>query len=326
MKKKIRIKLVDFHTLNNKQILEVLSEKYDVELTDKPDYIIYGPFGLEHLRYDCIRIFYTSECITPNFNECDYAIGFDRLEFGDRYMRIPLYQLFQYRENYNKIKKRSLISQDEIDKKTNFCNFVYSNCFANDVRTIIFDKLSKYKHVVSGGRYKNNIGGCVKDKIAFQSTCKFSIAFENTSYDGYATEKIMEAFAAGTVPIYYGDPRIAEDFNSDSFVNAHDFRSLDEVVERVKQIDSDKELYYNMLNVPIVKISDANLADFLYHIFDQPIEKARRRPHSQHAKSNEARQLRHAFFEEHIYKYFRKVLNVIGRLKTGTMLVGKRTK
>ena len=241
-------------------------------------------------------------------------------------MRIPLFQLFQYKNNFEKLKSREIISREEIAEKSNFCNFVYSNCFANDARAIIFDKLSKYKHVVSGGRYKNNIGGCVQDKLAFQSTCRFSIAFENSSYDGYATEKIMEAFAAGTIPIYYGDPRIAEDFYSESFINVHDFNSLDEVVEYVKKVDQDEELYYNMLNSPIVRIKDDNLKDFLYHIFDQPLEKAKRRPHSQHAHYHEARLLRHAFFEEYVYKYYQKVKNTIGRLKTGTLLSGKRTK
>ena len=57
MKKKIRIKLVDFHTLNNKQLIEILERKYEIEYSDTPDYLFYGPFGLEHLKYDCIRIF-----------------------------------------------------------------------------------------------------------------------------------------------------------------------------------------------------------------------------------------------------------------------------
>ena len=49
----------------------------------------------------------------------------------------------------------------------------------------------------------NNIGGAVSDKFAFQQKHKFSIAFENTSYCGYCTEKIVEAFVAGTIPIYW---------------------------------------------------------------------------------------------------------------------------
>ena len=104
MKPTIKLKFVDFFSGFNKQddeFLDVLKERYEVVQCDDPDYIIYSGFGYEHLHYDCIRIFYTGECQTPDFNECDYAIGFDRLQFGDRYMRVPLYNIFQYKPEYD---------------------------------------------------------------------------------------------------------------------------------------------------------------------------------------------------------------------------------
>ena len=75
---------------------KIVGDDYDTTInSEDPDYIIYSGFGNDHLKYDCIRIFFTGECITPDFNECDYAIGFDRLTFGDRYARIPLYNILQ---------------------------------------------------------------------------------------------------------------------------------------------------------------------------------------------------------------------------------------
>ena len=65
----------------------------------------------------------------------------------------------------------------------------------------MFEALSWYQQVSSGGRYKNNIGGPVDDKLKFQRKHKFVIAFENTATPGYTTEKIIGAFAAGAVPI-----------------------------------------------------------------------------------------------------------------------------
>ena len=94
----IKLKFVDFFSgfdESHNDFLDILSKKYEVVISDNPDYIIYSGFGYDHLKYDCIRIFFTGECITPNFNECDYAIAFDRLSFGDRYMRVPLYNIFQ---------------------------------------------------------------------------------------------------------------------------------------------------------------------------------------------------------------------------------------
>lgn len=330
MKPTIKLKFVDFFDGFNKQdneFLDVLKERYEVVQCDDPDYIIYSGFGYEHLHYDCIRIFFTGECQTPDFNECDYSIGFDRLQFGDRYARIPLYNIFQYKSEYKSLLNRKPFTKEDVAGR-GFCSFVVSNCFAQDKRAIFFEQLSQYKKVASGGRYKNNIGGSVKNKKAFLGQYKFNIAFENCSHDGYATEKIMEAFAAGVVPIYYGDPRIAEDFNPKAFVNAHDFPSFEAMIERIKEIDADDEMYLEMLNEPIIQ-PDADvteLKDFLLPIFERPLSEAKRRSHSQPAKDMEAMKLRHEFYEMKIYKYYKKVCNQITRLKTGTALTGKRTK
>lgn len=324
MKKTISIKFVDFwdgFNCSDNYFLDVLKSRYAVELSEHPQYLIYSVFGFEHLKYDCIRIFFTGECSTPNFNECDYAIAFDRLSFGDRYIRIPLYNILHYKPEYDALLNRKPFTLDNLKEKEGFCSFVVSNCFADDVRSVFFDKLSEYKQVSSGGRYKNNIGGAVADKKEFQSRFKFAIAFENSSYDGYCTEKIMEAFAAGCIPIYCGDPNVASDFNPDSFINSHDFDSFDEVIEKVKAIDNDDDLYLKMRNAsPILAdTTDNGIIDFLSHIIDQQYDTARRRPQSQTAKSEASFKLRHAFFEKTIYRYYCKVRNQFTRLKKGAL-------
>ena len=146
----------------------------------------------------------------------------------------------------------------------------------------MFDLLSAYRTVSSGGRYRNNVGEPVADKLAFQQHHKFDIAFENTSHDGYTTEKLVQAFAAGTVPIYWGDPRVGETFNTDSFINCHDYPNFDAVVERVKEIDGDDALWQKMISTPALRDPEtvdksmAELNAFLRHIFDQEPQAARR--------------------------------------------------
>ena len=89
MVKKIYINICDFWTNQNKEnsmFANFLKKYYDIEFSDKPDFLFYSVVGNEHKSYqDCVKIFYTGENILPNFNECDYALGFDYLEFGDRY-------------------------------------------------------------------------------------------------------------------------------------------------------------------------------------------------------------------------------------------------
>ena len=330
-KRKIKIQFVDFwdgFDIKNNEFIDVLREIYIVELSDNPEYLFYSGFGNQHLKYKCIRIFYTGECITPNFNECDYAISFDRMTFGDRFLRIPLYNLFQYKIEYLSLFNRSAFTKEDLEKKDGFCSFVVSNCFADDVRAVFLDKLSAYKTISSGGRFRNNIGGAVADKKAFQAKYKFAIAFENTSYDGYCTEKLMEAFAAGTIPIYWGDPNVAKDFNPEAFINAHDYATFDEVIERVKEIDQNDSLYLKIRNANplLVESTDNGLSIFLYHIIDQDYKKAFRRPDSIPSKNEASFKLRHEFYETKIYKPYKKVCNLIKRIKTGTFITSRRTK
>ena len=112
-------------------------------------------------------------------------------------------------------------------RKTRFCNFVYSNPRCR-YRNRFFHKLSRYRHVDAAGRLYNNLGSGSdgpNDKTELLASCKFTIAFENASYPGYTTEKIVHAMLAHSLPIYWGNPCVERDFNTASFLNAHDFDS-----------------------------------------------------------------------------------------------------
>jgi len=248
MKKKLKIDFADFSEGFEKEsnyFFALLSSQYDVEITDSPDFLIYSVFGLDYLNYDCIRILYTGENRRPNFDECDYAFSFD---FSDdkRNFRLPFYSYFCD----TSVLTRPKPDPDTILKgKTGFCNMVTSNPMGKD-RATFFHKLSDYKRVDSGGKYLNNVGGPVADKMAFIKNYKFSIAFENSCYPGYTTEKIVEAMTAHTIPIYWGNPLVQRDFNTKSFVNCHDYANFDEVVRRIKEIDNDDGLYRSYMEEP----------------------------------------------------------------------------
>jgi len=46
----------------------------------------------------------------------------------------------------------------------------------------------------------------------------FSIAVENANYDTYFTEKLTDCFACGTIPVFYGSPRVTDYFNPDGII------------------------------------------------------------------------------------------------------------
>ncbi len=56
---------------------------------------------------------------------------------------------------------------------------------------------------------------------------------ENSVQDGYVTEKIMEAFASGSIPIYYGAKEVLLDFNFEAFIFCESDDSLDDLAKCV---------------------------------------------------------------------------------------------
>lgn len=284
--KTLKIKFTDFWpdlNATNNFIYNILTKNYNVELSDTPDYVFYANFGYDHLNYpEAIRIFFSGENQTPDFNLCDYAIGFHFITFEDRYLRIPL--LYLYDKDLIKASKKHEIIKDAALGKTLFCNFIYSNRNADPKREAFFHLVEKYKSIHSGGGHLNNMGGVrVAKKYDLQVQTKFTIAFENSSSNGYTTEKILQAFSAQTVPIYWGNPKVTEDFNPDSFINCHDFDSFDDVIEKVKEIDNNDEMFLKMLQAPIHKTEPhyeyytKELTRFLKGIVDVPKEDAFRR-------------------------------------------------
>jgi len=103
------------------------------------------------------------------------------------------------------------------------------------------------------------------------------MAFENTSIPGYTTEKIIEAMRARCVPIYWGNPRVAEEFNPRSFINANDFPSNEALIEHIRRVDQDENLYrqyfeepYFSGNVPNQYFSKDRILDFFGRVFSDP--------------------------------------------------------
>jgi len=242
-----------FNLSNIKHLFEwrMASKLYNLELSTSPDFLFYSCTGDEHLKYDCTRIFYTPKNVRPNFNRCDYAFSFD-FPITDRNYRLPLYRRWpEYRQLFSPRNPEKIILQNRM-----FCSFMVSNSNAVE-RIEFFIQLSSYRGVDSGGRFLNNIGNSIPrgydNKINWMQKYKFSITFENSSYPGYTTEKLMHAFIADTIPIYWGNPLAGLDFNPKAFINCHDFSSFEEVIELVKEIDQNEALYKEYLSQPYLK-------------------------------------------------------------------------
>ncbi|WQS10027.1 fucosyltransferase [Helicobacter pylori] len=259
----------------------ILSQRYTITLHQNPnkpqDLVFSNPLGSARkiLSYqNAKRVFYTGENESPNFNLFDYAIGFDELDFRDRYLRMPLYydRLHHKAESVNdttapyKIKDNSLYALKKpshcfkenhpnlcavVDGKTDplkrgFASFVASNANAPK-RNAFYDALNSIEPVTGGGAVRNTLGYKVGNKSEFLSQYKFNLCFENSQGYGYVTEKILDAYFSHTIPIYWGSPSVAKDFNPKSFVNVHDFNNFDEAIDYIKYLHTHPNAYLDML-------------------------------------------------------------------------------
>lgn len=257
-KKELRILFTDFwpgFDYTNNFFTKALANHFRIIIDDQtPQVIIYSCFGFEFLKYKkAIRVFYSGENIRPKFMECDFAMSFDYLDNKVNHLRLPLYALYAENDNLTKIKEVDTI----INQQSKFCNMVVSNKRAKH-RIEFFKILSGFKHVDSGGRVLNNIGHSVSNKLEFIKQYRFSFAFENESYPGYTTEKILEPMLVNSIPIYWGNPLIGREFNTKSFINIHDFGSLTEASEYILKIENNPQLYKQMLAEPWFNNNEKN--------------------------------------------------------------------
>ncbi len=84
----------------------------------------------------------------------------------------------------------------------------------------------------------------------------FSVAIENGQYETYFTEKLLDCFATGTIPVYLGAPDIGKVFNIDGIITLSD------------EFDISDEVYYSKMdaikeNLEIAKTMEV-LEDFIY--------------------------------------------------------------
>lgn len=250
--KKIRIAFSNYtKQFKEKDIIAgLLSRVCEIEVvhfSEKPDILFFSIFEYDdHFKCrDAVRVYVTQENDVPNFNICDYSVSFHDIKFENRSFRLPNY--CYHNEAFANMRAGKRMTCDSPEKRE-FCSVVISNnLFASPERSNYWDKIAGYKPVASGGKLRNNVGGPVADKFEFLSRYKFNLAFENSVVDGYTTEKITDAFYAGTVPIYWGNRQVGRDFNPESFININDFPSIEDAIQYIRKVDEDDELYLRYL-------------------------------------------------------------------------------
>ncbi len=172
------------------------------------------------------------------------------------YYYIPL---FVFYDNYNKYIERINYTNFNVNRRLlAYCN---SNCV--EIRENLVKLIAEYDNTNSVDALGNCFANSEKiNKVKKENNVpnyelykdyNFAIAMENSDVYGYVTEKIMNAFLANSIPIYWGTKYIKEIFNEKAFIYVNDFSSLEECAKHVIEINNDKTRLLNMLKEPIFK-------------------------------------------------------------------------
>ena len=140
------------------------------------------------------------------------------LSLGDKYKWVPA-QGFWIKEPkiYEKSKMISMISSNK------------TMCEGHRLRLEWVDRIGDQLDLY--GRGFNEIA----DKEEGLCDYMFSVAIENGQYETYFTEKLLDCFATGTIPVYLGAPDIGDHFNKDGIIDLTD------------EFDVSEEIYYNKM-------------------------------------------------------------------------------
>ena len=169
-KKRIQIYSVDLFSFDfhKNWLKDKLKDKFIIEFNkNNPDYLIYNVFGTDHLnpKYNnSIKIAIFTENKIPDFYEADYAIGHYHINYLDRFFKFSIFLWRNLNNTYYSLYRNEIIKNNS--KKTKFCAALISNTIITDGFRIKFiNELSRYKKIDMAGKFNNNVGGAVTNKI-----------------------------------------------------------------------------------------------------------------------------------------------------------------
>jgi len=266
-----------FNTTKN-YFVSLLSLRYSV-IIDKasPDLLIYSVFGLDHLNYNCLKICFSGENI-PNANplikvdhdpsECNLFLGKYPDSFNTIYM--PLWVIFinwfgeeqpqplpsnpTFHVQPNLLLNSKARIDQLITQKRGKCCFINNNEIYDRVKLYLM--LSSRIDVDSYGKLYNNqpggiaLRGSERDKLDVLEKYWLTIAFENSYYPGYNTEKIIHPFAVGCIPFYNGGLDIRT-FNSESLFFLPNYRSYGHMIDSALSTISSRSSLLRKLSEPL---------------------------------------------------------------------------
>ncbi|KAL3672729.1 hypothetical protein V7S43_002022 [Phytophthora oleae] len=165
-----------------------------------------------------------------------------------------------------------------VTEQRRFCAYLYARC-DRPQREYMFDVLNAMEPVdalgiCAGSSRLPDLSYAASrfamsyndDAVNTFRSYNFVIAFENSGVPGYVTEKLVNPFLAGSIPIYLGNSTtVSELFNPESFIDCGRFEKLRDCALFVMEVHASPELYERMRREPPIRNVTAFHDIFSWH-------------------------------------------------------------
>jgi hypothetical protein len=249
-----------FEKLFSKTILKNYKITNDINLANVLFESVFGN-TLADIKVWKYKILFSGEPFLTNSDKYDLLMYSH--ETQKNIVDLPLYAVYMHGNLLlNRIINRPLITK--IPEK--FCCFIVSNDSCT-IRNNMFHYLNQYKKVDSCGKYANNMQFVIphlywtEEFREYISKYKFIICFENNKQATYSTEKIVNPYVAGTIPIYWGSSHIHKVFNKNTmlYLENDSIESYQKIIKKIIELDNSDEKYIEFINRhPITDMSYFN--------------------------------------------------------------------
>ena len=247
----MKINLID----RNKGVASYFNNHWPVK-----DLEYVGPF----LEWDGITVFTDELCFDPVVDQIEskYKIAWcvessvikSQFFYNIERVENKFDYIYTYNPDKNNIKHKQsyfgscwIIEENcMIYKKNKLLSIVASNKNYAPGHKLRHEVISKKPHKnleLWGSGYKW-FSDDPQDRIKPFKDYMYTIVIENCQQPNYFTDKIIDCFASGVIPIYWGDPNIGNHFNKNGFYTWNTIDDLKCILEKINPED-----YYNKIEI-----------------------------------------------------------------------------
>lgn len=236
-------------------------EVYEV---GQADIIITSVFPHTRSPYPEKTIAIIWENIRPDYRFYRFSLSSDFDNYGGRNIRCPLwYAEIKWSSECKRVNTSGggahgiepLVTLEYLmtprlnfQKRRKFCSFIAGNPESH--RMLSVEALNAIAPVDIYGPISGKIE--TRSKYVVLEDYVFNLCFENSIFPGYYTEKLLQAWAAGTIPLYFSERYVEEDFNTKAFINKSNYKNLNDFINDVSRLYSDDLAMAKIWREPLI--------------------------------------------------------------------------